>query len=286
MRVLGVDFTSRPRPGKPICVAACDLDGDRLTFASLEALASLPAFEAWLERPGPWVAGFDLPFAQSRRFLGAIGWPLDWPAFADHLAGLSREAFRAALEDYKRDREPGDREHARAFEAGSGAVSPQKLYGVPVALMQFEAVPRIRRAKLHVPGLLVGDRSRVAVEAYPGVAARALIGRSSYKNDVRAKQTTGQAAARREILEALVGEPGRRRFDLRVEAPAWLADDPGADPLDALVCAVQAAWAWRAMGRDKAFLACVDPAEGWIADPDVMARLRALPAAGPVSTLM
>ncbi len=273
MRVFGVDFTSAPRRRKPIRVVEGRLEGDRLRFEGLEDLGSLDAFENWLGRPGPWLAAFDLPFTQSRRFLRIMGWPQGWPDFADHLAGLTRRDFRAALESYKAGRPPGDREHARGYEVGTGAVSPQKLYGVPVALMQFEAVPRLRRAGVHLPGLCEGDPSRVAVEAYPGVVARAMIGRTPYKNDQAAKQTPEQRAARLAILERLSGEAGRGRFGLRIEAPTWLADEPGADPLDALICAVQAAWALRLMRDEPARFARLDLSDGWIADPEVVARL-------------
>jgi hypothetical protein len=34
------------------------------------------------------------------------------------------------------------------------------------------------------------------------------------------------------------------RYGLRVEAPKTLVDDPSGDELDALLCAIQAAWAW------------------------------------------
>jgi hypothetical protein len=275
MRVYGVDFTSAPGRRKAICVAVCHLNGDRLRFDALERIETLPAFEDWLRHPGPWIAGFDFPFTQSRRFIDNMGWPRDWPALADHVGTLSRPAFRAVLEDYKRDRPPGDREHARLFEAGAGAASPQKLYGVPVALMFLEGVPRLRRAGLSVPGLAVGDPDRVAYEAYPGVAARDLIGRTSYKTEARARRTPALLAARQAILEALTGEGGRARFGLRVEAPAWLADDAGGDPLDALICAVQAAWAHRALAAHPEMLDRVDPVEGWIADPRPAAGLRA-----------
>ena len=281
MRVYGVDFTSRPRRSKPIHVAVCDLEGDVLRFLRLEQVRSFAAFEASLMAPGPWIAGFDFPFTQPRRFLTGIGWPTAWPAFAAHLGAMDREAYRAALEGYKRDRPMGDREHPRGFEAGTGAASPQKLHGVPVALMLFEGVPRLHRAGVQIPGLCEGDPARVAFEAYPGVAARTLIGRASYKTDTRAKQTPALLEARRAILSALTGEAGRARFGLRVEAPAWLADDPGADPLDALICAAQAAWGMRALAADPALPARIDPVEGWIADPEVVRRLSAKTEAAP-----
>lgn len=273
MRVYGVDFTSVPGPRKPVAVAVCRLAGDILTFERLERIVSHANFERSLASPGPWIGGFDFPFTQSRRFLENIGWPTAWPAFAAHLGRMNRDAYRAALEGYKRDRVMGDREHSRGFEAGTGAASPQKLYGVPVALMLFEGVPRLHRAGVHVPGLHDGDPGRIAFEAYPGVAARALIGRAPYKTETRTKQTPALLDARRAILAALTGPAGQARFGLSVKAPGWLADDPGGDPLDALICAVQAAWGMRAQAADPTLLSRIDPVEGWIADPDVVRRL-------------
>lgn len=142
--------------------------------------------------------------------------------------------------------------------------------------MFFEGVPRLRRAGVHVPGLFEGDRARIAVEAYPGVTARALIGRAPYKNDARAKQTSELHAARLTLLTALTGEAGHARFGLRVRAPGWLADHPGDDPLDALICAAQAAWSLREVERSPDLLTRLDVKEGWIAEPAIMARLSSI----------
>jgi predicted RNase H-like nuclease len=56
---------------------------------------------------------------------------------------------------------------------------------------------------------------------------------------------------------------------LRVEAAKNLAHDPTGDHLDALLCAIQAAWAWTM--RDHAYGAPrdADAIEGWIADPSL-----------------
>ena len=97
-------------------------------------------------------------------------------------------------------------------DKAAGAISPQKLYGTPVGLMFFEGAPRLSAAGVTIPGLQAGDPERIVVEAYPGVLARALIGRRGYKQDTKAKQTAEQAQARRDLLSALSGADLRGRL--------------------------------------------------------------------------
>lgn len=269
MLVYGIDFTSAPSRRKPITVAACHLEGDRLTFVALETLATFPEFEAFLRRPGPWIAGFDFPFAHARRFIDNIGWPADWFSCMAHIAAMSRSDYVAALETYKAPRAPGDREHQRAFERGTGAASPQKLYGVPVAKMLFEGAPRLWQAGLDLPGLHHGDPTRIGVEAYPGVLARRLIGRQSYKTDTAARAKAELSAARQLVLGRLRNTNDLHGLHLHVQAPDHLADPSDADTLDALLCAAQAAWAYRHVLPNPRLLDRFDPPEGWIADPSV-----------------
>ena len=267
MQILGIDFTSRPRKAKPITVAHCTLRGNHLQADTLQTLHSLEEFEALLCAPGPWIAGLDFPFGQSRRFINTIGWPAPWADYVGVAQSLGREGFRSALDDYRSGRPAGDREHRRRADILAGAISPQKLYGVPVGLMFFEGAPRLRDAGVHIPGLQAGDPSRIAVEAYPGLLARHCVGRRSYKQDTRSKQTLAQLNARRDILQAVRGAPVQALYGLQVSAPDGYVDDPGADSLDALLCAVQAAWAWRQSSPGFGAPETIDTAEGWIFDP-------------------
>ena len=266
MKILGIDFTSRPSRRKPITCIYCTLDDSALRTQSFEEWPSYESFEAALANPGPWIAGIDFPFGQARRFVETIGWPPSWAAYVHHAGQLGRTGFREALNSYKQNRIAGDKEHRRATDETAGSISPQKLYGVPVGLMFFEGAPRLLASGVTIPHLHDGDPQRIAIEAYPGVLARQLIGRRSYKNDTRKKQTADQHEARRELLQAVCKE-APQRYDFSIDAPDSLGDDPGADHLDALLCAVQAAWAWRQ--RDNRFGApeTIDRLEGWIADP-------------------
>ncbi len=46
-----------------------------------------------------------------------------------------------------------------------------------------------------------------------------------------------------------------------------LVDDPTGDQLDALLCSIQAAWAWTQRSANYGAPTDFDAIEGWIADP-------------------
>lgn len=272
--VYGIDFTSRPRRGKPIVCLACAFDGQRLRAGELSEWSSFEPFESALRQPGPWIAAIDLPFGQARTFIRNIGWPTAWPDYVAHAESLGRDGFRRALDDYRARRPSGDKEHRRATDIAAGAISPQKLYGTPVGLMFFEGAPRLLRAGVSIPGVHPGDGERIVVEAYPGLLARTLIGRRPYKHDSKAKQTTERHQARQDLLRAILDGAAISRYGFRVEAPMALADDPGGDHLDALLCAIQAAWAWTRRTECFGFPDTATTAEGWIADPALCDKKR------------
>ena len=88
LQLLGIDFTSAPRPAKPITVACGHLDGARVVLDGFERCADWPSFEALLTRPGPWLGAFDFPFGLPREAIIDLGWPQTWPALVRHCAAL------------------------------------------------------------------------------------------------------------------------------------------------------------------------------------------------------
>lgn len=272
MRVYGIDFTSAPSRRKPLTCLACTFDGGLLRTEALEEWQDFSEFERALKRPGPWIAGIDFPFGQSRRFIENIGWPADWAGYVRHAQNLGRAGFRKALDSYRGSRPDGDREHRRRTDIVAGSISPQKLYGVPVALMFFEGAQRLIDANVTIPHLQDGDPERIVIEAYPGVLARSIIGRRGYKQDTKKKQTEDQHAARLQLLAALRDGKARDLYGFAIEASDSLCDDAGGDHLDALLCAIQAAWAWQNRANRFGAPETVDAAEGWIADPQLRAE--------------
>jgi hypothetical protein len=209
LRVLGIDFTSAPTARKPVTCTTCRLEGDRLTVERHERIASLAAFEALLWRPGPWLAGLDFPFSFARGFLQAMGWPTDWPALADRLSGMEKPAYLAALAGFRQAQPPGRKHRRRALDRRTGGAAPNNEVNPPVARMLFEGVPRLRAAGLALPGLAPGDAGRRAVEAYPAIAAKTLIGTTAYK-DGPPEDRARRHALRRELLGALAAGRGLR----------------------------------------------------------------------------
>ncbi|MCB1772788.1 MAG: DUF429 domain-containing protein [Gammaproteobacteria bacterium] len=276
MRIIGIDFTSRPSRRKPLTATEGRLDGDHLRIEALRTWPDFAGFESALADAGPWIAGIDFPFGQARRFVENIDWPRTWGGYVDHVASLTRPAFRSLLDDYRRDRAAGDREHRRATDIATGAISPQKLYGTPVGLMFFEGAPRLRRSGVTIPLLQQGDPDRIVVEAYPGLLARQLIGRQPYKQDTRSKQTVAQRQTRSSLIERLTAGCREGAYGLFVDIDKGsrirMIDDPSGDLLDALLCATQAARAWRLREQNYGADDRTDPLEGWIAAPLTLSR--------------
>jgi len=264
LRIYGVDFTCAPRRAKPITAAVGLLAGRTLTIDKVERLESFAQFEALLARRGPWVGGFDFPFSLPRELVRDLRWPAQWPALVAHCAAMSRLELRAALDAYRGSRPAGAKYAHRATDYPAGSSSPMKLVNPPVALMFHEGAPRLLAAGVHVPALAEGDAKRVALEAYPGLLVRKQLGiRASYKSDTRREQTSARRAVRRRVMEAMKrGRP----LGITLRAPPRLTQgivaDGAGDLLDAVICAVQGAWA--ATQPTYGLPANAPAHEGWI----------------------
>lgn len=243
-------------------------DGTRVTLSHIHTFEALSAFGEWLARPGHWVGGFDLPFGLPRELVEHLGWPTDWAACMDHYTGLSREAVRNTFAAFCQARPVGSKFAHRATDGPAGSSPSMKWVNPPVAFMLHAGVPLLRAARVTLPGLCDGDPARVALEAYPGLLAREVLGARSYKSDDKAKQTPERLIARKDLLEAL--EQGRTRLGLRLKLTHAqrdaLAADASGDRLDAVLCLLQAAWAWQQheAGHARYGLPAFDPLEGWI----------------------
>lgn len=273
--LVGCDFSSSPSDRKPIVLAWGHLRGAVVVLERLEKLPTLAAFEQWLSRPGSWTGGFDLPFGLPRELLVALGWPLSWEACIRHYARLSRADIRATFAAFCDARPVGGKFAHRACDRPAGSSPSMKWVNPPVAFMLHAGVPRLLDVGVLFPGLHMPTAPastvarRVALEAYPGLLARELLGRRSYKSDERAKQTPDRLIARKDLLTGL--EAGQTRLGLRLKLTHAqrdaLVDDASGDSLDAVLCLVQAAWGHQRNTAGDTLYGLphgMDPLEGWI----------------------
>jgi len=273
--LLGCDFSSSPTHRKPIVLAIGAVHNGRVQLSRLEQLTSLDAFADWLKQSGDWLGAFDFPFGLPRELVRQLGWPLDWEACIRHYASLSREDIRTRFAAFCAARPAGGKFAHRATDLPAGSSPSMKWVNPPVAYMLPAGVPRLLDAGVHVPGLQAGDPMdvnavgqprRVALEGYPGLLAREVLGARSYKSDERARQTPERLIARKDLLTAL--EHGQTRLGLRLKLTHAqrdaLVDDARGDALDAVLCLMQAAWAWQQGAPRYGLPAAVDTLEGWI----------------------
>jgi Protein of unknown function (DUF429) len=259
--VLGVDFTSSPSRKKPVVVAQGALDAHQATFTlqALHRFETHPALLGFLRDMPAWVAGFDMPFSLPRDFLHALGWPhANWHEHITHLHSLSRAELVSACRAFCAARPAGQKFAHRACDFLAGSSPSMKWVNPPVAQMLHAGAPLLLACEATLPGQHTGRTERIALEAYPGFAARQVLGRQSYKSDDVRKQTPDRRTARKHLLEALIA-PGAKAPGL-----PQLLDDASGDCLDATICALQAAWGALRAAQDYGLPAKRDRLEGWI----------------------
>jgi hypothetical protein len=265
LRVYGLDFSSAPCLRKPITCAVGRLVREPavgcaeplLTFylEEVTALTSLLSFEQFLQTPGPWLAGFDLPFSQPRPLIEHEHWPKEWPDFVEFFCAQDREQLRLRFKAWCDARPAGDKFAWRKTDKPAGSSPAMRWTNPPVAWMMHAGMARMRAAGLVFPAHEHCDEHkpylrwtkaqradhRLALEAYPGFTARKVC-RQSYKSDTPAKQDSPRAVHRQQILRALEAQQAGLGLRLRL-TPSWsrrIVMDGSGDLLDAVICAMQA----------------------------------------------
>lgn len=144
------------------------------------------------------------------------------------------------------------------------------MYGVPVGKMFFEGAPRLLASDASILPCHPQDDLRIVLEAYPGLVARHWTGNCSYKTDSKHKQTSERRAVRASIVDSLRSAQARAYYGFSVQFDAWADEfiqDGSGDRLDALLCAIQAGWAYALRTQNFGIPANCDLLEGWIVDP-------------------
>lgn len=234
-------------------------------------MTDFEGFEDFLRLPGPWVCGIDFPFGQPKSLIEALCWPTGWEGYVGKVGSMTKEEFENAIRADMASRPKGSKWRYRLADKRSGSSSAMMLFRVPVGKMFFKGAPRLLASDVSIVPCRPNTDARVAIEAYPAVVARRFLGRTPYKNDDCRKQTPEQREARRNLISGLESEILKKEYGFTVEMDdSWrdrFIQEPAADTLDSLLCAIQAAWAYTRRDTDYGVPRVCDSNEGWILDP-------------------
>ncbi|PIQ97483.1 MAG: hypothetical protein COV67_03915 [Nitrospinae bacterium CG11_big_fil_rev_8_21_14_0_20_56_8] len=276
MKIFGIDFSSAPTARKPItCAVGVYKGGQGLVIEGVEHLTRMDDFEALLNRPRPWFAGIDCPLGLPIQFLKEIEMVTGWADYVGQIASWGKSTFEGRIESYRNKHGAGEKHPYRLTDSLAHAKSPLTLHGTPVGKMFFEATPRLLSAGITVLPFLNGDDKRVIVESYPSLIGRRFAG--AYKESRPSSLSGALKTARQAILNGIQLRGMADEFGFQVQLPHDLAEtaleDPSGDTLDAILCAIQAAWAFAARNPLHGIPNAHHPLiqlEGWIVDPGLV----------------
>ncbi len=272
MKIFGIDFTSAPGQKKPLTVAEGELKQGSLVIRKIHALVSFDEFEDFLKQKGPWVAGIDFPFGLPGAFLSTLGLPHDWPSYTRKLTCRSRAEFEKKVKAFKSKHASPYKEPLRFTDILASAQSPLKLVNAPVAKMFYEGSQRILKSAASILPCHPKRGNRIILEAYPALVARRFA--ESYKSET--KDTSQKKSARKKIISGILGSDLKTEFGFSVKIKDDLKNemqsDCKGDSLDAVLCSLQAAWAWQ-QGKPNYGIPTgnksLTQSEGWIVDPSL-----------------
>jgi hypothetical protein len=270
MKIYGIDFTSAPSKTKPIACAKAWLDNsiqnNILRIEKFHYFIDFDGFMNFLTRSPHWLAGVDFPLGQPRKLIKNLEWGETWAEYVELVGQMSKQEFVTVLNQYRQDRAAGDREHLRQTDRLTGAISPMKVYGVPVGKMFFEGAPRMLNAGFSIQPCHPTTDSRTVLEIYPALIAKALIGKHSYKSDTKSKQTQEMQFLRQEIINQMRSPTFLSKYGLDLAISEELSllaiQDASGDTLDAILAAIQAANAF--CQPNYGIPETCDRLEGWI----------------------
>jgi hypothetical protein len=193
----------------------------------------------------------------------------------NHVQALGKASFETALLDFQASRPAGEKHLFRPTDRITRSSSPMKLHYPPVGKMFFQGAPRLLAADISIlPCRPLADSPKIAMEGYPALVAR-YFGVKQYKSDAATEKAATMRQARQALWEGITASQCRSGYGIQVDPGDWtpeqveslLLTPDGADGLDALLCAIQAAWACGRQDTDFGIPPGVDPNEGWIIDP-------------------
>ncbi|MEN8615455.1 hypothetical protein ABFB09_09350 [Dehalogenimonas sp. THU2] len=276
MKIFGADFTSAPRHAKPITVAEAELRGETLEFVGQQSLSNAQELLDFLNAPGAWIGAFDFPFGLPRELVTDSHWPQDWVGYVDTIHKMGKAHFENHIRGY-RSQKTGKNRLCRETDKKARSRSPMQLDFIPVGKMFFFGAPILLRSNCTIVPFRDGTpNAGIVVEGYPKLVAEEAVGKLRYKSESPSVDSRILHDIRNSILIWLTSHEVLKSYGFKVQIDRahfneCLSDGKG-DKLDALLCTLQAAWAWSRRSHQYGIPNDCDLLEGWIIDPAMLAK--------------
>ena len=276
MQIFGIDFTSAPSKKKPLMLAEGIYADHHLYLLTLNRLPTFEDFEITLNQKGPWVMALDFPFSLPEKYLMDTSLPGEWEQYIPLLCSEAPERFLQRIREYRTRQPQGQKYHFRATDKIVKSCSPMMIDYTPVGRMFYQGAIRLLKSGVSVLPFQPIHSDRITLEGYPALLARAALraarysGKTSYKSDTKNKQSSTHQQVRHQIVESIAGQHLKAALGFTVDLNALsekLIQDPTGDSLDAVLCAIQAAWAYTQRDQHYGIPQTEIAREGWIINP-------------------
>lgn len=215
MRIYGLDFTSKPKKGKPLTLAICTLKEKMLTVEveklhEFEPCEPLKEYSNWLNGKGDWenekewVAGIDFPFGMPIPAIIHFEWADDiantsWCAYMKKLFEDNEKLFnfKKIMENWAYPNEKSEKgrpvkiQFKRLTDHVAHSQSPMKVSDNPYpGAMLYQGCKALLEANVSVPPLrrFKENEGKIVVEAYPRIVAQTFLTKQTDFNEVLSKK--------------------------------------------------------------------------------------------------
>ncbi|MGI2336808.1 MAG: DUF429 domain-containing protein [Dehalogenimonas sp.] len=274
MKIYGVDFTSAPKRSKPITVAEAELSCETLEIVGQRNFSNAQELLDFLNTPGAWLGAFDFPFGLPRELITDSQWPQDWASYVKVIHQMGKAQYENHIRGYQ-SRVTGKRRLYRETDKKARSRSPMQLDFIPVGKMFFFGAPMLLQSKCTVVPFRDGvPNTGIIVEGYPKLVAEKAVGNLRYKSEAPSNDASRLGDNRNSILRWITSQEVQKAYGFNVQIGDTLQtdclSDGKGDKLDAVLCAIQGAWAWEQRHNGYGVPTECDLLEGWIVDPALL----------------
>ncbi len=274
MKIFGVNFTDNPTPKRPITIAHCVFKKSHgLSVNKVESFSAISDFELFLKEKGPWFAGVNFPLGQPKQFLDKMSLPPEWNHYIKDIQKWKQTGFEKKVKQYLSKLPKGTKTPLRITDIFAGVGSPLKATGNHSLHQFFGGSNCLLKSGASIIPCFPKKDNRVIIETLPALVAR----RFKVQEKTGKKTKSDSEHIHKEVIKGLETPEFEHDFDFKLFIDDTLKlkciEDANGYSLDAILSAVQTAWAYN-MGKPNYGIPDLQhpsiQSEGWIIDPSLV----------------